>query len=420
MMFRFCLLSIPLLTAFFGTARTAEPAVPKAAAGVASQPAALKTVRVGTVAELRSALTSAAPGTRIEIAPGEYAGGLHFVDLRGEKGKPIVLAGANPQQPPRFTGGGNGLHLVNPSFVELHDLSFAGLKANGVSIDDGGRYSAEPRGLVLRGLRIANIGPRGNCDGIKLSGVTGIRVEECVIENWGAGSGSAIDMVGCHDGLVTRCTFRHVESLQATGGNGVQMKGGSSGIVVRQNRFEHAGTRAVNLGGSTGAAYFRPPLDQWPAGTPRAEARQLTVEGNTFIGSLSPLAFVGVDGAVVRYNTIYRPAKWALRLLQENKAPEFVPTRNVAFTDNLVVFHSSGWSEGGANLAIPTNAETIRFARNHWFCADRPDRSAPKLPNPEEAGTQGTDPQFENAEKLDLRLKTTSPAKGKGAEALPK
>ena len=128
---------------------------------------------VRNTAELQAAVKAAQPGTRIEIAPGDYAGGLVFTDLRGDVGKPIVLAGADPAKPPRFTGGANGLHLANPFHVELHNLYFTGATANGVSIDDGGRYVGTPRGIVLRRLHIADVGPRGNHDAIKLSGPLG-------------------------------------------------------------------------------------------------------------------------------------------------------------------------------------------------------------------------------------------------------
>lgn len=393
-----------------------------AACGLTPSPAAdapLKVVRVSTTDELRSAVGSAQPGTLIELAPGDYTGDAYFKNLRGQAGKPIVIAGSDPKKLPRFSGGGNGLHFSNPSFVEVHHIEISGAKANGVSMDDGGQYSPAPRGIVLRGLRISSIGPRGNNDGIKLSGISGFRVEDCVIADWGVGSGSGIDMVGCHDGVVTGCTFRHSPNVQATGGNGVQAKGGSSGIMIRRNRFEHAGTRAVNIGGSTGAAYFRPPLDQWPEGVPRAEARNITVEGNTFIGSLSPLAFVGVDGATVRFNTIFRPGRWAIRILQENRDGSFVPSRNGVVSDNLFAFYSGEWASGGVNIGGGTSPASFRFARNHWFCVDQPGRSDAALPSPEESGTKGTDPQFMDIEKLDLRLKPGSPVKGKGADALP-
>ena len=363
------------------------------------------TVLVRSVAELQAAVKAAQPGARIEIAPGDYAGGLLFTDLRGGAEKPIVFAGADPAKPPRFTGGANGLHLVNPFHVELHDLHFTGATGNGVSIDDGARYNATPRGIVLRRLRIGDVGPRGNHDAIKLSGLTGFRVEDCTLENWGAGSGSGIDMVGCHQGIVRGNTLRHSADPQATGGSGIQAKGGSRGIAIRGNRFEHAGQRAVNLGGSTGLPYFRPPLEQWP-GAERCEAAALLVEGNTFTGSLAPVGFTGIDGATVRFNTIVDPARWALRILQETKEPGFVPSRRGKFTDNIIVFRSDAWAGGGVNIGGGTAPETFEFARNVWFCRDHPDRSKPTLPAPEQDGLYGTDPQLRD----DLRPAPNSPA----------
>ena len=366
---------------------------------------------VRTVAELQAAVKAAQPGTRIEVAPGEYAGGLFFTDLRGEAEKPIVLAGADPANPPRFTGGGNGIHLVNPFHVELHDLEFRGATGNGVSIDDGGKYVATPRGIILRRLRVSEVGPRGNHDAIKLSGLAGFRVEDCTLENWGTGSGSGIDMVGCHSGVLRGNTLRHSADQQTTGGSGIQAKGGSRDIAIRGNRFEHAGQRAVNLGGSTGVPYFRPPLDQWP-GTERYEAAELLVEGNTFIGSGAPICFVGVDGATVCFNTIVDPARWAIRILQETQQPGFVPSRRGKFTDNLIVFRSDSWASGGVNIGGGTAPETFEFARNFWFCRDRPDRSKPTLPTAERDGIYGTDPQLGS----DFRPAPGSPARGRGAE----
>ena len=118
---------------------------------------------------------------------------------------------------------------------------------------------------------------------------------------------------------------------------------------------------------------------------------------------MTAVAFAGVDGAVVRFNTIERPARWALRILQENKAPGFVACRNGQFTDNLIVFDSTRWSEGGVNIGAGTAPETFTFARNWWYCTDHPEQSRPKLPTAETGGVYG---------------KTADEAKGKaGAEA---
>jgi hypothetical protein len=346
---------------------------------------------VAGAAELRAAVAAAKPGTRLLLAGGTYAGGFQFANLRGTAGQPIVLAAADPGQAPVFTGAKTGLHLSNPAYVELHDLVFEKLSDNGLNIDDGSVTTGGEAGahhVVLRGLRVRDVGTTGNQDGIKLSGVWDFRVEDCTVERWGTGGGSAIDMVGCHRGVIAGSTFRHLDPAP---GNctGVQAKGGSSEIAIVRNRFEHAGGRAVNLGGSTGRPFFRPAL----AGAgPHAEARALRVEGNTFLGGATPVGFVGVDGATVRFNTIELPGRWALRILQENRAADFVPSRGGVFTDNVIVFQSTAWAEGGVNLGAGTAPETFTFARNWWFCRDQPDRSTPKLPVKETDGVYGRDP----------------------------
>ena len=235
---------------------------------------------------MREALAQARPGETIRIAPGDYRGGVTGQGLRGEPGKPIILKASDPKRPPVFKGGTTGLHLSRVSHLELHDLIVIGATGNGINIDDGGTLDRPSHHILLRNLVIRDIGPTGNRDGIKLSGVDDFRVEGCTVERWGSG-GSGIDMVGCHRGEIVGCTFRHGDT---TGDSGVQAKGGSREIVIRRCRFEHAGQRAVNLGGSTGLAFFRPKPEGY-------EAKDITVEDCTFNGSMTPVAFVGVDGA---------------------------------------------------------------------------------------------------------------------------
>lgn len=365
-----------LLTAVIGTALAQE-------------------IRVASSAELNAAGTAVRPGTVILIEPGVYSERFHFTNLRGEKERPIVIAGADPKNPPRFEKG--GMQLSNPAFIELRDLQFTQVPTNGLNIDDGNSGSESAHHITVRRVQVSEIGPKGNCDGIKLSGLNDFLVEECQIERWGDG-GSGIDMVGCHRGILRHNRLKHDNNEAASG---IQCKGGSTDLVLRRNRFENAGARAVNIGGSTGLQYFRPALKE---GEEHAEARNIVVEGNTFAGSQSPIAFVGVDGAVVRFNTFVQPRKWLLRILQETKAPGFVPCRKGEFSHNLILFESSTWSSGGVNIGPGTAPETFRFAGNHWFCQDHPDRSKPQLPTEETDGVYGR----ENVQAAEV-----------GAEALP-
>ena len=351
-------------------------------------------VAVRDAAAFRAAVAAAKPGTRLLLAAGTYAGGFAFANLRGAAGRPIVIAAADPRHPPVFSNAKTGLQLSNPAYLELQGLVFENLSDNGLNIDDGGVFAEGDAGahhVVLRGLVSRDIGTTGNQDGLKLSGLRDFRVEGCTIERWGTGGGSAIDLVGCHRGVITGCTIRHREPAPPNC-TGVQCKGGTSDVAIVRNRFEHAGGRAVNLGGSTGRPFFRPPLATGAPPASHAEARALRVEGNTFIGGVTPVAFVGVDGAVVRFNTIERPGRWALRILQENRAEDFVACRNGVFSDNLIVFEAATWASGGVNIGPGTAPATFTFARNWWWCADRPDRSTPALPTPEADGVYGRHP----------------------------
>jgi hypothetical protein len=164
----------------------------------------------------------------------------------------------------------------------------------------------------------------------------------------------------------------------------------------------------VNIGGSTGLPYFRPA----PGGF---EAKEITVEGCTFLGSEAPIAFVGVDVAIVRFNTFYRPRKWFLRILQETRADGFLPCRGGTFSDNLVAYRADEVATP-ANVGPGTAAETFAFARNYWFCLDEPARGPPRLPVAERDPAGGQDPLFRDAAAGDFGLARGSPASGYGAE----
>ena len=361
-------------------------------------------VRVTSTAELREALAHAREGTRIVVATGEYEG-FGAANIAGTPAQPVVVVGEDRLAPPVFRG---GIQLSDVAYIELAQLAIVGAPSNGLNLDDGGSYETPSHHVVVRDISVRDCGGTGNDDGIKLSGVDDFRLERCTVERWGRG-GSGIDMVGCHRGVIDACMFRDRE--QGAASNGVQTKGGTRDVTIRGCRFEHAGERAVNLGGSTGLAYFRPKPEGF-------EARDITVEGCTFIGSTAPIAFVGCDGARVRFNTFHRPRKWFLRILQETRDEAFAPCRNGSFTDNLIAYRASEVATP-VNVGPGTAPESFEFARNYWFCIDEPARPVPALPRPETGPVRGADPQFRDVAGGDLRLADTSPARAHGAQALP-
>ena len=339
--------------------------------GVLSSSVRADEIRVADTGQLREALAHLMPGTTVLLSPGEYQGGMYLSGIAGTQEAPVVIQGAEPNAPPVFRGdGGQAFHLADCSHLVLRNIRVEGFAGNGINIDDGGSFETPSHHITLDNVSILEIGPKGNHDALKMSGVDHFRVRNCHFEAWG---GSAIDMVGCHHGVVEDCTF-----LGRTGfsqDNAVQLKGGTADVVVQCCLFQNAGQRCINLGGSTGLQFFRPGVQGY-------EARNVTIAGNRFEGSLSPVAWVTADGGHVHHNTIVLPEKWVLRILQETEDPQFAACHSGVFEDNLVFYDSR--VQVFVNVGPRTAPETFAFRRNAWCDVEGSRR--PSLPVEEQDG----------------------------------
>ncbi len=360
---------------------------------------------------IERAAQDAGPGSAIRVHSGTYPGGMHISDLAGHAGAPIWIGGAPGEPRPVIEGGSNGIQLSRVRYLILHDLEFRNTSQNGVNCDDGTEY-ADPdvtRYVIFRNLYIHDIGGGGNQDCLKLSGLDDYFVLDSEFARCGGGmSGSGIDHVGCHHGLIARCRFEHMS------GNAIQNKGGSFDIEIRQNWMVDAGERSVNMGGSTGFTFFRPPLSTTQ---PNTEARDIRVLANVMEGSSAPIAFVGCVDCLAANNTIIDPDNWILRILQETTSTaeyEFLPASNCTFANNLVYF-SRGDLSTYVNIGPDTAAETFTFTNNLWYAHDDPGQSQPdNLPSADIDPVVGEDPDFQNAAAHNYHIGSNSPAAGQG------
>ncbi|MFT5129602.1 MAG: hypothetical protein ACI8W8_003227 [Rhodothermales bacterium] len=202
-------------------------------------------------------------------------------------------------------------------------------------------------------------------------------------------------MVGCHDGIIENCQF--VGESRFSQASGIQAKGGSEIIVIRQNSFKNAGQRAVNLGGSTGLQYFRPALRDY-------EAKAIVVEGNHFVGSLAPVVFATSINCQVRQNTIINPDKWVLRILQEQPTDTFKPCQRGVFEANLIVYDRRVRTL--VNIGSGTLPDTFAFRKNAWFSKSG---GRPSLLVKEIDGVYQLDPMLENAETPGYTIRSKNP-----------
>jgi polygalacturonase len=320
---------------------------------------------------LRSAFRELKPGTTIKLGPGTYPGGYSASGIAK-----LTIEALDPKDPPVIQGGSTGFHFSRCDELTLRNLRVVGQRTNGINVDDGGDLEHPVVGITLDHLEVSDIGPQGNCDAIKCSGLDKLEIRDCFITGWG---GQGIDFVGCHHSSITGCRFEGKEGFSASAG--IQLKGGTSDITVEKCHFRNAGERPINLGGSTGMPYFRPQGAKY-------EAARLIVRDNIIEGSLCSAAFVGVDGAEFSGNTLRYPNKWIFRILQETTEPGFVPCRNVVIKNNQITFRRSS-VQTEVNIGGGTSPETFQFENNQWLAEDRPEASKPKLPTNEKNGVYG-------------------------------
>lgn len=342
-------------------------------------PAFSDTRKIGTLLELQQALDSAAAGSLIEILSGTYSGGFFIKGLHGRPEAPIVITGADRANPPVFEGGsGEGLKVSGSSHLKFSDIVFRGFSGNGINIDDGGKVDQPTHHIVLDSIRIENIGPKGNIDALKMSGVEHFILRNLHIEGWG---GSAIDLVGCHNGVIENSRFMHRKGYRNA--NGIQIKGGSRAVLVQNNHFVNAGARAVQIGGQTGLRYFRPSVQNY-------EAKDIIVAGNTFVGGEAQIAWITAQDSHVHHNLFYLPQKWLARILQESEDSRFLSCRRGLFENNLVILDEKVWRI--LSIGKGTMPESFVFRANVWNRSENAVKAA--LPAAETSGVYELIPEL--------------------------
>jgi hypothetical protein len=351
---------------------------------------------------LSAAVAVVQAGDTIEIHAGTYPGGIFFPNLKGTAAQWITIRGAAGETVV-FAGGNNAIQLSDPAYLHFKNLIFQQQTGNGFNTDDGGTYNSPAHHILFENCTFRDMAVSGNNDLLKLSGLDDFEVRNCTFLN-GAGSGSGIDMVGCHRGLIRGNYFENM------GSNAIQAKGGTEYIRIEGNFFKNCGQRTLNLGGSTGLQFFRPD-------TAHFEAANLQVYSNIIIGSVAAVAYVGSVNVEVVNNTIYLPQNWVLRILQETVDPDrFLECGDNSFHNNIVVRNAGLSTE--TNIGPNTRPQTFSFSNNLWQHLDNPNWNGPSIPVAESNGIINQDPLLNNPASGDCHIPANSPAVGAGLQLL--
>lgn len=370
-----------------------------AVASVGGRDCSARTLVVGAgfYNNLRDAASAATVGDTIEFTEGVFPAQGAVYNLHGGDEHPIVIR-ARTQGQTIIRGGSQAFHLVQPRNVKVVGLTFEQQSANGVNVDDGGTFTQPATGIHFDSCTFRDMDATDNNDLLKISGVEAFYISNCTFLN-GSPDGSMIDMVGCHFGRVDNCTFTNA------GSNCIQMKGGTSDILIERCHFVNGGHRSLNIGGSTGLDFFRPQNAPY-------EASRISVFSCVFQGSATPFGFVGAVDCKVVNNTILYPTTWAFRILQETTGERFEACGRNAVVNNIFVVDNN--LRTAVNIGPNTNPESFTISHNLWYHADERAWQGPSLPVVDPGQIVNRDPLFREG-RLAL-ISPTSPAVGAGKD----
>jgi hypothetical protein len=340
------------------------------------------------------------PGDTAIVQNGDYNLRENISNLQGSPYQPIVIM-AETSRGVVYRGGTEAWHLSDCAHLKIIGFVFREQTGNGINIDDAGTFNTPTHHIIVEDCAFLDMNASGNNDQMKLSGLDHFQVRFCEFRN-GSGGGSGIDMVGCHNGIIRGNTFENM------GSNAIQAKGGTQHITIEQNRFKNCGFRSINLGGSTGLAFFRPQDAPF-------EAADLLVRANIFIGSDAPIAYVGCNRVDVVNNTIVEPEVWIFRILQETVDPNrFISCGDNSFRNNIVYVDDR--LRRDYNIGSNTRPESFTFSDNMWYTHETPSWRGPDLSfaGVEPNSLIRTDPLFVNRANENFHLQRRSLAIGSG------
>ncbi|MEU9334785.1 right-handed parallel beta-helix repeat-containing protein [Streptomyces sp. NPDC048290] len=223
------LLALALTTG--GLLATAVPAVTAAPAGTAA------VLDVSTAAQLKSALTAARPGDTIRLADGTYTGNFKATTAATASAR-ITLTGS--ARAVLTAGGGYGLHLNGASYWTVSGLTVTGGQ-KGIMIDTATGVVVD--GVTVHGLDMEGVHFRkSSTDGL----IKNSRIYDTGNDGRGMGEGVYVGTANTLSDKSDRVQIRNNTIGPDVGGEGIDIKEGTTGAQIVGNTFDGRGLTGAN------------------------------------------------------------------------------------------------------------------------------------------------------------------------------
>ncbi|MFJ7197142.1 MULTISPECIES: right-handed parallel beta-helix repeat-containing protein [unclassified Streptomyces] len=194
-------------------------------------------IDVSTAAQLKSALTAAAPGDTIRLADGTYTGNFKAT-VPGTASARITLTGS--AKAVLTAGGGYGLHLNGASYWTVEGITVTGGQkgimadtATGVVIDSVTVHDLDMEGVHFR---------KSSKDGV----IKNSRIYDTGHDGRGMGEGVYVGTAGDLSDRSDRVQILDNTIGPGVGGENVDIKEGTTGARIIGNTFDGSGLTGAN------------------------------------------------------------------------------------------------------------------------------------------------------------------------------
>ncbi|MER5384111.1 right-handed parallel beta-helix repeat-containing protein [Streptomyces sp. NPDC002688] len=212
-------------------------AVTAGAPAAAPSANAAQVIEVSTAAQLKSALTSAAPGDTIHLTDGTYTGNFKATTAAGA-GSRITLSGSSKAV--LTAGGGYGLHLNGASYWTVQGITVTGGQ-KGIMIDSAKGVVVDRvtvHGLDMEGVHFRN----SSTDGV----MSNSTIYDTGNDGRGMGEGVYVGTAGGTSDKSDRIQITGNTIGPDVGGENVDIKEGTTGARITGNTFDGSGLTGAN------------------------------------------------------------------------------------------------------------------------------------------------------------------------------
>ena len=312
------------------------------------------------------AISVAEPGTSILINPGTYDTLFIAKNLHGTEENPIWIGGIPGEPMPVLSSTSGAVLIERGSYIIIHDMEVTGAEIHGIHVNDGGDLAdfEAAHHFVFRNIYNHNVGD--SC--FKFAGVNYSWLFDCDVSysHMDGRASAAIDSVGCHYNTVA---YNYIHDVTAIG---VGFKGGSYEGDIYGNLFVNTGASAINMGQSTGDAFFRPPLEK---DYTMYEARDIRTYSNIFVKCENSFAFISSTNCYAVNNTVILPVDHVFRILNNDDSDSKKLANKAAPHDSTIannIFYYDTTVRDPLNVGGGTEPKTFKFQNNILYFVNNP------------------------------------------------